>query len=189
MQTPKFVANWPVVFDARPKDPNDATSDKEYSVEALFPAGTDLAALKQAAFDALVKKWGADQSKWPAGLKSPFRDQGEKAKEGVLPNGYTAGNTFIKFKCSVKRRPGVVDAGVKPIIDPSKVYAGCWMIADVDAFAYDKKGNKGVSFGLNHVQVIADGEPIDGRIRVDQAFKPVAGTGDAAGKPATNMFG
>ena len=41
-------------------------------------------------------------------------------------------------------------------------------------FFYDKAGNKGVSFGLNHVQIIkADMPRIDGRISVDKAFGPV----------------
>lgn len=188
--------NWPNLFEPRPKDPDNPSSDKEYSVEAIFPKEADFTEMKQAALDALVKLFGADQTKWPAGIKSPFRNQGEKSKNGTLPPGYAEGNIFMKFKTSAKTRPGVVDAQVKAIIDPAKVYAGAWAYADVNASAYgDKpahKGNKGVSFYLNHIQVVKDDEPLDNRVRVEGAFKAIAGavaTGAPAGAPAASTFG
>ena len=203
MLTPKFRVNWPVLFQARPKDPNDATSDKEYSVSALFPAGADFSEMKAAAHEAAAKKWGVDPAKWPTGLKSPFRDQGEFAKAGVLPDGYVAGSTFMKFKSSATPRPnsilppGVLAADAEtPITEPHKVYAGVWARADVTPFAYDVKGNKGITFFLNTrkvacIQIVADGEPLKGSIDPTGAFKPIAGAapGAAAGVPATSLFG
>jgi hypothetical protein len=42
------------------------------------------------------------------------------------------------------------------------VYAGQYVKAAVHAYAYDTKGNKGVSFGLDALQIIRDGDPLSG---------------------------
>ena len=85
----------------------------------------------------------------------------------------------------------MVDVNVKAIIDPSRVYAGVWAIIHTNCYAYDNKGNRGVAFGLEHVQIVRDDEPLDGRTKVDSAFKAIAGkgTGTAAGVPAASVFG
>jgi hypothetical protein len=181
LNTPQFRISFPALF--QPKL-NELNGNMEYSCVALFPKDADLSELKQAAEAAVVDKWGSDSSKWPKPLKSPFRDQGEKEYSG-----YESGAVFMTLKS--KNKPGIVDANVKSIIDPSKVYAGVWALAHVNAFAYDQKGNRGVSFGLEHIQIVKDDEPLDGRTKVDAAFKPIATakTGQAAGAPATNLFG
>lgn len=179
LNTPQFRISFPSLF--QPKL-NELSGKMEYSCVALFPKGADLTELKNAASAAAVEKWGAD--KIPAGLKSPFRNQGEKDY-----GGYVADAVFMTLKSGNK--PGIVDANVKAIIDPSKVYAGVWAIAHVNAYAYDNKGNRGVAFGLEHLQIVKDDEPLDGRVKVDAAFKPIAGagTGAAAGAPAASLFG
>jgi hypothetical protein len=40
----------------------------------------------------------------------------------------------------------------------------------LNAFPYNTQGNKGVSFGLNHVQKIADGEFLGGRSKAEDDF-------------------
>jgi hypothetical protein len=67
-----------------------------------------------------------------------------------------------------------VDRRVQPIVDPREIYPGCFVIASVRAFTYDTRGNKGVSFGLNHIQKIADGTPIGGRSRPEDDFQPLS---------------
>ena len=42
---------------------------------------------------------------------------------------------------------------------PEGFYAGCYARAAITAFGYDRKGNKGVSFSLMHIQKVKDGEP------------------------------
>ena len=43
------------------------------------------------------------------------------------------------------KRPHVVDHNVEPIIEPSKVYSGCYGRVSVRACAYDAKGNHGAA--------------------------------------------
>ncbi len=181
--TPVFRVSFPSVFKARR---NEQNGKDEFSVQALFPKGTDLSAMKKMADAACVKKWGlkaAEMVKSPK-FKNPFRDQGEKIKDGKLPEGCEAGAIFMTFKST--NRPTVVDQDVQEILEPAKFYAGCYARANVGAFAYETKGNIGVSFGLNHVQFYKDGPPLSGRPTVESAFEPITTT--EAGGSADSLF-
>jgi hypothetical protein len=200
IMTPNFRASYVKLLKA---EKNNLNGKMEYSVVALFPKEADLAQLKKAALDACVKKWGADKNKWPqknpvtgqGGVRSPFRDQAERGKVSeetgqlVLPPGYVAGAIFINLKS--EQKPGVVDENVQDIIDPSKLYSGCWLRATVNAYAYENKGNAGVAFGLNNVQKMRDDEPIGGnRTKATDDFAPIAGAGPAAAVGgAGDLFG
>lgn len=177
VMTPKFRVSFPWVF--RPQKPmaNATSQDPKYSITMLFPKGADLSALKKAAADAVAEKWGADKAKWPKNLRSPFRDQGEKEFEG-----YEAGAVFIT--ATSKQRPGLVDEKVQDIIEEKDFYPGCYARATVRVFAYDQAGNRGVAFGLQNIQKLADGEPLGGRIRPADDFEPVV-SGGGTGTPAT----
>ena len=187
--TPDFRAAFPAVFEARL---NKMNQKLEFSIVALFPADTDLKAMKMAAKEACIKKWGKDPSVWPTNLKSPFKDQGDRAKidketgKKVLPQGYVAGNIYVNFKSN--QRPGVVDRNVQKIIDTSEFYGGCWAKASVNAFAYDTAGNQGVSFGLGNLQKVKDDSAFGNRTKPEDDFAPVASPDGANNKSADAMF-
>lgn len=69
-----------------------------------------------------------------------------------------------------KTQPGIIDRQKQPILDQSEVYSGCYVRVALGAFAYNTQGNKGVSFGLNHVQKLRDGEPLGGITRAEDEF-------------------
>ena len=189
MNTPKFRVSFPNVFEAKK---NELNGQDEYSVMALFPKGANMIALQQEAERAVIAKWGKDKSKWPTNLRSPFRDQAEKAKRDsdgnlVLPAGHEEGAIFMNLK--TRQRPHVVDEKVQDIIDRNEFYAGCWAIASVNAYAYDQKGNRGVAFGLGNIQKVGDGEPLGGRTRAEDDFAPIEVEGDTAnGSSANSIF-
>ncbi len=116
--TPKFKMGYPNLFKPRK---NEMNGKDEYSVVALFDKGEDLSVLKKAAQEAIAKKWGADKSKWPQNLRTPFRDQGEKGKidevtgKKILPPGHEDGAFFLNLRSQQKL--GVVDENVQPILD------------------------------------------------------------------------
>ena len=100
------------------------------------------------------------------GIRSPFRDQAEKAARF---SGYTPGCVFMSVSSQFK--PVVVDQNMNPIVDASKVHAGAWVIASINAYEYGLKPspatgqvppNKGVSFGLQSVMLIADDTNLGG---------------------------
>lgn len=67
------------------------------------------------------------------------------------------------------RKPGIVDRQLEPITDPTEIYSGCYVRASLTAFAYSNE-SKGVTFGLNHIQKIADGDPLGGMSRAEDDF-------------------
>jgi hypothetical protein len=185
--TPAFRVSFPNVFKPRV---NTLNNQEEYSVMALFPKDADLSGMKVAAKEAIEKKWGAEKSKHPANLRSPFRKSEEKLKSAedgtkYLPAGYEEGGVFMNFKS--KQRPGVVDQKVQDIIDDTEIYAGCWVRASVSAYAYDQKGNRGVSFGLGNIQKVKDDDPLGGRTRPQDDFAAVE-TVDDVSQAAEGMF-
>ena len=183
--TPEFRVSFPYVFSQ--KKAMDPTKEGKYSITMLFPKGADLSLLIQAVQECMTDKFGPDKSKWPK-VRNPFRDQGEKADK---LKGYEPGAVFLT--ATSKERPGVVDHAVQKIIDPSVIYAGCYAIAEVNAFYYDNTGNKGISFGLRNVQKIRDGEPLSSRSRPEDTFEPVAaGSPESEGTTPSsldNLFG
>lgn len=189
VNTPTFRVAYPNVFKARK---NDLNGNDEFSLVALFALDADLSELKAAAMEAATKKWGEDRSQWPTGLKTPFRDQGDKKKKNsegimVLPDGYVEGAIFLTLRSTQK--PGVVDQQVQEIIDTSEFYGGCYAIASINAFAYDQKGNRGISFGLGNVQKIKDGDPFGNRTKAKDDFAPIAGSvGGNNQQAATELF-
>jgi hypothetical protein len=98
-------------------------------------------------------------------IHMPFRDAGEKAGRY---NGYNEGDVFINPW--TKNKPDIVDANRQPVLLPEQVWAGQLVRFNVSPFAWINSGKKGVSFALNHVQIIKDGPRIDGRVSAGAAF-------------------
>ena len=104
-----------------------------------------------------------------ADLLMPFKDAAEKSDEY---QGYDEGKTYISPW--TKNKPGIVDNQTRIVNDPGEVYAGQIVRAQVVPFAWTNSGKKGVSFGLNHIQIIKmDAPRIDGRVSADKAFDAV----------------
>lgn len=174
--TPEFRVSFPNVFKPRvnkekPGEPGKYTISMLFRIEAdpTKPEEkvVDIRPLVAAATAAAVEKYGADKTKWPKGLKFPFRKAEEK--EGL--DGYVKG--LIVVGATSERQPGVVDQQVKDIIDPKLFYPGCFARAVINAFAYDNSGNKGISFGLRHVQKIRDGKMLGGSSKPEDDFTPI----------------
>lgn len=185
--TPEFRVNWPKVFKP---ELNKLNGKMEYSIVALFPKAADFSKMKQAAKEACEEKWGKDAKKWPANLRNPFRDQGEKLKvdaetgKEVLPAGYETGCVFMQLKSANK--PQVVNQQVEEIMDQSEFYSGCWARATVSVYAYSQAGNNGVNFGLQNIQKVRDGEPLSGRTKAQDDFAPIEGLAGVGS--ATSLF-
>lgn len=150
--TPIFRVSFPHVFEPTK---NTLSNKDQFSVTMLFSKDTDLSEMKRAAMEAIKEKWG---DTLPPNIKKPFRD-GDKEKSHL--QGY-AGCIFVAARSD--RKPGLVDENVKDIIDRAKFYAGCYARAEISAFAYEARNpqgiviSRGVSFGLNNIQKVKDGE-------------------------------
>lgn len=175
VMTPKFRVSYPSVF--KPKK-NDLNGQDEFSLVALFEKGADLSQLQKACDAAAEEKWGKDKKKWPANMRKPFRNQGEKKKvdeatgKEYLPEPLVDGAVYMNLKS--RQRPQIVDQQVQPIIDETEFYPGCWARATINFYPYDQKGNKGVGVGLLNLQKVADGESLSSRSKAEDDFAPVA---------------
>lgn len=150
VQTPEFRLCFPHLF--KPTSFEGSTRET-YNCVMVFPKGTDLSKLKEIAKAAFVKAFPNGAK----GARSPFRDGNEMADEWgeVFRDA-----TFIRASSNIK--PGVADRRKRLITDEEQVYSGCYARAIVHAFTYDVKGNRGVSFGLDAVQIVREGEPLGG---------------------------
>jgi Protein of unknown function (DUF2815) len=79
---------------------------------------------------------------------------GEKNPEYV-------GKIVIKAT-SYGRQPEIIGPDKEEITNKADFYSGCYAIASLTAFAYDKNGKKGVSFGVQHIMKIKDGTSFTG---------------------------
>jgi hypothetical protein len=202
IMTPEFRASFPSLFEPRAAKPGDKA---KYSIQMLFQVKetakskaegrkvVDLEPLKVLVRNVLTEKYGQDRSKWPAGLFLPFRDGMEPGKKDL--NGYGEGIVFVGAS-SVKVKPGVVhayaEAGTnKPALltVPSDFYGGCYARAKVNAFAWEYMGKVGVSFGLQHVQKLRDGEPFGGNGSAADQFDAIAEPAGAEAAPAAGGSG
>lgn len=171
------------VFLARPQPSMNPGGEPSYAITLVFPKSTDLSALKAAARAAAAKKW---PNKQPPNLRSPFRDGDvDKADDPTFK-----GSIFITAR--TKQRPGVIGRDLQPLDNPElDAYSGMRCRASVTAFGYDQAGNKGVSFALNNVQKVGDGDRLAGRKPAEAEFANAPALEPEADAPAsggTDMF-
>lgn len=163
---PKARISYPYLFSPRPPNPKKPDEEPRFGVALIFEEGTDLKPMMLVAMEVAQARW----PKAPAMIKSgrlhwPFRSD----PEDVAEKGYPLGSTFTNT--SAKSKPGVVDASLADVTDPGDAYAGRYCFASVTAYTYDVKGNKGVTFGINNLQILEHGERLDGRMSPQDEFE------------------
>ena len=161
--TPVFRVSFPDIVER-------SDMSNKYRIQMLFEKGTDISELVAAAKAARFKKWPKGA---PKGFLSPFKKVDDMDADDRY-DGYEDG--MVILAASSLYRPGVVDKQHNPIdleeMD-TFLYGGMYARAAIGAFAYDTKGNKGVSFGLNAIQIVRDGEPLGSRVSAEEAFADV----------------
>lgn len=135
-------------------------------------------AVKKAKWAGKLTEGTAQQiAKFQSELKQPIRDADAEGKE---KEGY-AGHFFIK--AANKNRIPVVDAAKLPVTNPALVYGGMYCRALINAYSYDNV-SKGVSFGLQALQLVRDGTPFVGLADPDKAFEAIEPTEGGKDDPA-----
>ena len=67
-------------------------------------------------------------------------------------------------------KPGVVDRNLDPIMDSAELYSGCYARVSLNCYPYNYEGKIGITFGLNHIQKLQDGESLSGRTKAEDDF-------------------
>lgn len=187
--TPVGTLSYPWLATAQsPKlDKNgNPQGNPKFSTAIIFAPGTDMSGLEaaaNAAADAAYPGKGIAMLKSGA-LRSPFRRDCE-AKNYK--------NCAVFMNVRTENKPGAV-FNYRDSSDPTKaakipddkitdeLYPGVQAKLSLNAFAYNQDGNKGVSFGLNNVQKIGEGERLDGRAAAEDEF-----SGDLSEAPVEDL--
>jgi Protein of unknown function (DUF2815) len=176
LNTPYATLSFPSLFQPRARAEN---STPVYSTVLIFDKDQQSSPAFKALKDACVAK-AREKFGDKVNLKDvhmPFRDAGEKAGQW---GGFEEGHVFISPWSGTK--PTIVDARRQEIFTPEDVWAGQLVRANVTPFHWVNSGRKGVSFALNHVQIVnADRPRIDGRGTAASVFDDGAVDGEGSG--------
>ena len=161
--TPPMRLSFPALFE--PKPTVRGGDVMKYQASFLLPEDLDLKPFYDCVKAAMVERFGKV-------IKMPARNNPIKPCSEKDIDGYVDGWHYINAKSGYA--PGVVDQRRQEIIDPEMIYAGCWVRAHLTAYAWDHPtGGKGVSFSLNSVQLVKDGERLDGRRSAAEVFDAI----------------
>lgn len=152
ISTGKCRINFPCLFTPR----EDLSGREMFDCVLFFDRNSQTAKRLRDAYDALKDDPENKKIFASGNVEYPVKDGDEVADR--YPE--YAGKLYIKVKNS--KKPVVLDADNVEIIDPSEIYSGCYVQAVLSAFCYNKAGHRGVSFWLQGIKKIADGEPIGG---------------------------
>ncbi|HEY9574708.1 MAG TPA: DUF2815 family protein [Lachnospiraceae bacterium] len=140
---------------------------EKYSVSLLIPKDDKetITAIEKAIDAAIEEGIGKFGGKKPnkAAIKLPLRD-GDIERDDEAYKGHY----FINANSVTA--PQIVDKAVKPILDRSEVYSGCYARVSISFYAFNSNGNKGIACGLGNIQKIRDGEPLSGRSNASDDF-------------------
>ena len=146
--------SFPNIF--KPGKPIPPNTEGKYGANLIIPPIAETGLIVSEVRKAILAKWPTAGTPQGPKLKSPFKKQNEMLKyEGYNEEGIflttIAGN---KVPC--------VHQNMSPVVDESKVYPGVWAIVTIRPFVYDKGVNKGASFGLQSVMLVADDKNLGG---------------------------
>lgn len=181
---------WNAIFEKR-----KGKGDKEgkYEINLLIPKTSDITALREAVMEAGKEKFSKAfkdaNGKWPSSIRSPFRKTAENDKIADLADEYP-----MYFAARSKNEaPGLVGPNGKSAgVTPEDVYPGRWARITCDAYGYEVDGNKGVSFGVQNIQLLGHGDPLEiggGRVAAESQFDAVEGVSGNDGASADDIFG
>lgn len=159
------ILSFPTLFTPR-LGPNPKPGEEpRYSCTLVFTPEHQkhpkFAELK-AAIIAKAKETFGDQ--WQQ-VRFPLRKCSEKPQYGNFPDGSLFLNLWTKQK------PGVIGPDQEDIMASGDVWAGQIARVSYNPWTYNTSGNRGVSVGLNNVQILKlDCERLDGRANAKHEF-------------------
>ena len=149
---------------------NNLNKNEEYSMQLIIPKNDPTAKILLNAIQKVIaEKWGNNP---PSPLRLPLRDA-DAEKKGL---DHLVGCYFTNVKSQEK--PGIVDTDGLTHPHPEDCRSGDYFRVTLGCFAYEQPNN-GVSFGLNNVQFVKQGDTLSGRKRAEDDFPPIDDTEDS----------
>ena len=166
---PNAIISYPNLFTA--KQVNNQGAPKYSAAFIIRADNPKLKELVAAASDLTAKAY-------PDGVPHNFKTlplcKGEVYQDGKHKNDpiYQGAYVLNTSKDAAQGKPSVVDGNMQPVLDPGKVYPGLVVNVAVSVYTY-KNVSKGVTTGLEAVQIVRDGERLDNKPSVNELFKPI----------------
>ncbi len=171
--TPVVQLSFPRLFTPRSYQ-NDEKAQKYFSCDLIFDKAQlsekydgkkiKTVSVRDAVTNAIHDYWGEDKKKWPPSLVRPIKDGNQSInKQTEEVNAGYADKWYVSAKTGEKFPPKIIDITGRPL-EEKDVYGGCWVRACLVANAYGV-GTKGVTFYLNQIMKVKDGEPFGGSPR------------------------
>lgn len=164
-------------FEPKPVS-KDQDAELKYGSGFIIPKDHPQIKEIKAVIDKVGSEKFGDAWKKIKAKKPPLYDGDAVDEDGELLSDDPSTVGAYTLNARSKRKPQVVDRKVQPILDESEIWSGCYVNASVAVFAFDVDVNKGVSFGLNNVQLIKEGERLGGAPNADQEFEEIEGDED-----------
>lgn len=146
-------------------------AEAKYSCTILVPK-SDMAtkqaidtAIQAAIQEGVSGKWGGTR---PAQPPTPVYDG-----DGLRLSGEAFGEEcrgHWVMTASSKLQQEIVDASLQPIMNATEIYSGMYARVQINFFAYNAAGKKGIGCGLGPVMKLRDGEPLGGKVTATEAF-------------------
>jgi len=149
--------SFPYLFKPRPR--MDGKGDPRYEAVLLIPPSSpDVKKFQALIQQALVDKFGPDVKLTGAEkAKTPLKPCSDSKWFGDQFPDWWYVNAWSRVK------PNVVDENLDEIIDPQKVYAGCWCRFQLTLLGWaSQQGGKLVLVSLDNVQFLRDDERLGG---------------------------
>ena len=167
LTTPECILMYPAVFEAKF---NDLKKKDEWTVTMLFDKTTnDMAKLKAGMVQAAKNEFGVDIDLKSLDLRR-IQDGDKPTSTGKDRPAACKGMWVVKAATRLSQ-PGVVDKALNKILDPSEIYSGVYAHVNVTIKAYKGPQGDGVTFYLNHVQKVKDGEALTGGPKSEDVFE------------------
>ena len=164
VRTPRGRLSYAHIITPFQQEGPEGMSKLRYSTSLAFPKDADLTILQGIVEERAKLKFGVDYKKKHPRLKLPFYQTADYPKMGLDPDEFP---TFIRTTSNASSAfppPTVVDLQGRPVgaDREAEAYSGRWAVLVVNTFAYDQAANKGVSLGLQGVQLREDGDRLGG---------------------------
>lgn len=174
---PRAKMLYPALFKAQaPKgEPDDKA---KFGATVLIPKEANLQPLIDAVNKVISDKFGSVAK--GTKIKKPFikvtEDDQPKIFARLEAAGIDPADFPIMLRCLTKQKPTVKAADMSEVTDETETYDGRWCRVSVRPYSYDHKtGGKGISVGLNNVQLLDQDEVIPriGGSNADDEFEAV----------------
>ena len=162
--SPRAKMIYPSLFTTSlPKGEKDSEKAR-YGVTLLFPKEADLAPFVTRKNELVSEKLSPAAQKTTK-VKNPFLKVTEEDQPKIWAKLEAAGLNPADFpvmlRCFAKFKPTVKASDMSDVLDEEQVYDGRWCRASINFYWYDHPtGGKGVSAGLNNVQLLENDTPL-----------------------------